>query len=67
MTALTFTISAGWWLLPLAVTIAAFGCAAVVARPSSSPGYGDGIIAFMAYELALIVSLVAWVIWAVLS
>ncbi len=67
MTAFTFTISAGWWLLPLAVTIAAFGYAAVVTRPSSSPGYGDGIVGAFFYGFALIMSLGAWFIWSVLS
>ena len=62
---MTLTIQAGWWLLPAALTLAAFGFAFATSRPSSSPGYGDGIVGVFVYGAALIASLIAWLIWAV--
>lgn len=65
------TITLGWWLAPAAVTISAFAGMALWDRsqPRSS-GYGavtDGLLALIAYGAALIVSLVAWLFWAILT
>jgi hypothetical protein len=63
----SFTISAGWWLLPLAITIGAFGWAALICRPSSSPSYADGIVSALVHGAATIVSLIAWLIFSLLN
>jgi|GEM_PF-1821831 len=65
------TVTFGWWLLPLAVTLLSFGFSLV--RVGTSEPYGDyGMIgqalafAFM-MALSLIASLVAWLIWALVA
>ncbi|ASY64469.1 hypothetical protein SJ05684_c30450 [Sinorhizobium sojae CCBAU 05684] len=65
------TVTFGWWLLPLAVTLLSFGFSLV--RVGKSEPYGDyGMIgqalafAFM-MALSLIASLVAWLIWALVA
>lgn len=68
---MTFTITMGWWLVPLAITVATFGGFAVwsISQPPAS-GYdsiGAGIAAAMVFLLATVVSLVAWLVWAVLT
>ena len=50
------------WLIPLAATISI-----CVAAHVWSIGDYTGIIRLMAYAVALIVSLIAWLIWAVLT
>ncbi len=66
-----FTITFGWWLAPLAVTVGAF-VAAHLANPTRTPptGYGsigDGLVALVEFGFATIVSLIAWLVWAVLT
>lgn len=65
------TVSLGWWLVPLAVTIIAFGAYITwEVRTVPSYGYGrigDGIASAILMAAALIVSLIAWLIWAVLT
>ncbi len=60
------TITLGWWLIPLAITIMAFIKAGVV-KTSSSGGTFDHIAAsiefIINYGLALVVSLISWVIF----
>lgn len=67
---MTVTLSVGWWLLPLGITIGAFGAYAVwEARQPPPTGWGDaagGIVSLLAVGVAAIVSLVAWLIWALL-
>ncbi len=62
---MSITLTAGWWLLPLAVTMAAFTWSTITARPSSNPSYADGIVGALVHGLALIASLVAWLFWAI--
>jgi hypothetical protein len=66
---MTIHIELGWWLLPLAVSVGAFGYAAWADR-DNEPG-GDysfpGIVTAIYNGLALIVSLIAWLIWAAAS
>lgn len=66
---MTFTIEIGWWLAPLTITIAAFVCARIATPPSHAGyyGYGNAIAGLFTYGAALIVSLIAWLIWAVLT
>lgn len=64
---MTFTITLGWWLLPLSVTVF-FYIAAYTVQPKPNPGqFGDigGAFMFlMAYGVATIVSLTVWLLWA---
>lgn len=64
------TISLGWWIAPAAITLLAFGWAC--AKEDRSPAYdygriGQGIGNAVLYGVALIVSLTAWLIWALLT
>ena len=63
---MTVTISFGWWLLPAAVTGGSY-LWAWLARKISRPSFADDIIALLYYGSATIASLVAWLIWAVLT
>jgi cytochrome c-type biogenesis protein CcmH/NrfG len=62
------SITIGWWAIPAFVTIAAVYIALREAPTSSGRDYGAsafiGVVMMMA---ALIVSLVAWLIWAIFS
>jgi hypothetical protein len=61
-------IPVGWWILPLAVTIAAFVWWNWLHKDDRrSGGYGDigqGLAQLASLGAALIVSLIAWLIWA---
>jgi hypothetical protein len=60
------TITVGIWIVPLAVTIIAF-CVASYSTPESSGDYGGigaGLVGVIYLAGALIVSLVAWFVWA---
>lgn len=63
---MSVTISIGWWLLPLAATIMAFGWVHWIDR-RSGPSYGADIGGFILVSLATIISLIAWLVWAVLT
>tara|TARA_Y100001933_G_C18936421_1_gene537598 strand:- start:202 stop:408 length:207 start_codon:yes stop_codon:yes gene_type:complete len=68
---MAFTVDFGWWLLPLAITLAAFGRLWVwSAQQPPSSGYGAiGTVmahAFL-FAIALIVSLVAWLVYAIFT
>lgn len=56
-----------WWLLPLAITIGAFIWCNIVAR--DPPGmYGGGLLFnLMVWMAGLILTLIAWLCWAVLT
>ena len=61
---MTITLSLGWWVLPLAITL--------VAVPLSMWNLGRydkkwDILAPFGFLLSVIVSLTAWLIWAVLT
>lgn len=61
-------IPIGWWVVPLAVTVAAFSIAIAKSddRPTGDYGrIGQGIGNAMLQGVALIVSLVAWLVWAI--
>lgn len=62
---MSLTVSFGWWLIPAAVSAVSFGCAAFVSRDLGNDRFGAGaVIAFGFYLLAAVVSLLAWLIWA---
>jgi lipopolysaccharide export LptBFGC system permease protein LptF len=65
---MTVTIGLGWWLAPFTVTIAAFALAWWFSRPSN--GYGQivgAMVAVIFFSWAVIVALLAWLIWAILA
>ena len=56
------------WLIPLGVTIlAAIGFFAVAARFPRYPSYPDGLALLLTGASAIIVSLAAWLVWAVMT
>lgn len=65
---MSVTIEFGWWLIPTAVTLMSFGMGHWYAiEPASTPMGAalDGFLRLVFYGMALIVSLIAWLIWAV--
>ena len=68
---MTITIGLGWWLAPLGVTIVAVFLAWVLDRPSGpSTAVGsivDALQSAVLFGAAIIVSLLAWLIWVVLT
>lgn len=67
---MSMTITLGWWLVPALMTIAAVVWAVRQSPPGPSHGYaalGDAAICFFFLSVALIVSLAAWLVWAVLT
>lgn len=61
-------IPIGWWIAPLAVTVVSFGVATAKQDNSPTGDYGrigQGIGNAMIHGVALIASLVAWLVWAV--
>jgi len=68
---MTITLTFGWWLLPLAVTIAAFGWHSWATKENRrTGGYEDIGMAMgqlITFSAALVVSLIAWLIWALLT
>lgn len=61
-------IPIGWWVLPLAVTALSFGIATAKADTKPTGDYGrigQGIGNAMLQGVALIVSLLAWLVWAI--
>ena len=62
------TITIGAWVIPLAITIAALGWTTVSAFKRDGGTYGVGhLLSLAAAGVAIIVSLVAWLVWAVLT
>ena len=66
-----FTVSFGWWLFPVAVSITAFAVAYGLSPHRTPPtGYGnvaDAIISLVIYGVAAIISLTVWLVWALLT
>ena len=60
---MTFSITLGWWVLPLIVTIAS-STWALWDRPSERGGFIPSPMPLIRLAGALIVSLIAWLIWA---
>lgn len=67
---MAFTIELGWWLVPVGATIAAFICAYALSPKRKPPtglgSLGDGVVDLVLFGAATILSLTAWLIWAVL-
>lgn len=58
------TITIGWWAIPAIISIATviFGL-----WPSRSQGYVAGIAGAFQFMACVIVSLTAWLVWALLA
>lgn len=65
------TITFGWWLFPAAITCVAYAVALwsiPAPRPSSYfPDFGPAIQGFIYLSLATMVSLAAWLVWALMG
>jgi hypothetical protein len=62
---MTLTFTLGWWMVPLAFT--ALALVTSLALGDDRGDLGSGIATMMRLGLAVIVSLIAWLIWAVLT
>lgn len=64
-------ISIGSWAIPALVTIGVFGWLIIAGIRAPAPGgyasIGDGIVGMFFAAAATIVSLIAWLVWAVLT
>jgi len=67
---MTISISIGWWIAPLAITIMLFGAAWAKTSEDRRPA-GDysfpGLGTVFAMGAATIMSLIAWLAWALLA
>lgn len=62
---MTFTIEFGWWIIPAVITFLTFGYAAFMSRQEGTDRYGvAAIISLGFYLVASVISLLAWLIWA---
>lgn len=61
------TITLGWWLLPLAITIGAFMHFHRIWVKGNQDGIGRAIATAFAVAAALNVSLIAWLVWALIG
>ena len=59
------TITIGWWALPLVFTLSAFAWA--LSRETTGSDLGAAIDSGFGFVVALIVSLVAWLVYALLT
>ena len=65
---MTIIIGLGWWLVPAVVTLLSFGAAVFMSRDMGDDRFGAGaVIAFGFYMMAAVVSLVAWLVWALFA
>jgi hypothetical protein len=63
---MTFTITAGWWLVPLAATIVSWFICWMTTRDKDNDLLGvNGLFTLITYLVFCVVpSLIAWLIWA---
>jgi hypothetical protein len=66
---MALNIIIGWWILPLIITFSAGVWLAVSAASYRSTGgmFDFDVVTMMRIPLAIIVSLVAWLTWALLT
>jgi hypothetical protein len=58
-------LTIGAWIVPAFITLSAFGVAAMRSEPST--GWFDIGTGIFYYPVAMIVSLTAWLVWALLT
>lgn len=68
---MTITIGLGWWMIPAAITLAAFLWARWADRSNHQGCYGYAAIgaamgSLVVYSLALAVSLAAWLVYFII-
>lgn len=64
---MTFTLAFGWWLVPFIITVVSLGWAWWISRDSGPGNYGAGAVIEMMFFLgALVLSLLSWLVWALL-
>lgn len=66
---MTLTLTFGWWLLPMLVSIIGLICSIVMTRNQGTDWFGIGsFFTFVTYVMFFVVpSLIAWLIWALLK
>lgn len=70
---MSFTVFLGWWLAPAIFTVAIFlawRLFGVRMQPSQGSMFPDAVGALMemgGYLVALLLSVIAWLVWALLS
>lgn len=68
---MSVTLTLGWWLVPLLFTVVAFSLSAFVARDDGHHGdysaVAGALVSVVLFGAATIISLVAWLIWALLA
>lgn len=55
----------GWWLLPFIITVAAFCAAYLTMRNDPQAAMFGPVMWLLLNEAALIVSLIAWLVWSI--
>lgn len=66
---MTINVEAGWWLIPLAVTLVSYFLAyRATANIGSGGDYGMGDVATVfAYLAATVPALLSWLFWAIFT
>lgn len=68
---MTFTIAFGWWLAPLLITLGSYGYSVWRLISNRSPGdyghIGQALALLVMLCASTIVSLVAWLAWALFA
>lgn len=65
---MSVTLTFGWWLLPLVITVLAISFALFLSqRKGGQDDLAGGIVSLIFFCFATIISLLAWLIWAVLA
>lgn len=70
---MTFTLNFGWWLAPALFTVTVmaawrlFGARMRPQNGSMFPDVGGALMELLGYAIALLLSAIAWLIWAVLT
>ena len=60
------TLTIGWWAVPAFITF--FSCYLAIAKAPDSGSFGlGGLLALLMLGGALILSLIAWLIWALVA
>jgi len=62
---MTIHITFGWWLLPFIITFAAFTAAYLTMRNDPEARMGGPVIWALFNGAAMIVSLIAWLVWSI--
>lgn len=66
---MTVSLTFGWWLAPLLVTVISFAWAYLRCMVEGSGGFMPAgvLLAMLLFPLAAVLSLIAWLIWALVA